>query len=100
MVSLKDGADLGLGGDCGGGGEGGNGRIIQAVGVVVVGECVIEGVELFGEVGECLDGDGPGAMCAVLEDRRAGVGAPVEQKEKGHHCFSVRSLAWNTKSKI
>ena len=59
MVSLKDGADLGLGGDGGGCGEGGNGRIIQAVGVVVVGECVIEGVELFGEVGECLDGDGP-----------------------------------------
>ena len=45
VVGLNDGADLGLGGDGGGSGERGNGRISQFVGVVVVGECVIEGVE-------------------------------------------------------
>ena len=50
----------------------------------MVGECVIESVELFGEVGECLEGDGPGAVCAVLEDRRAGVGAPVEHFVVAH----------------
>ena len=78
MVGLNDGADLGLGGDGGcsrGRGDRGDGygRIKHVVGVVMVGESVIESVELFGEVGKCLEGDGFGAVRAVLVYSRAGV---------------------------
>ena len=45
VVGLDDGANLGLGGDGWGGGERGDGMVRQVLGVVVVGECVIEGAE-------------------------------------------------------